>query len=88
MEALLAGAVDTTATADIEVFATDITSAAIGEAVKRALRRQLPCLSVSVDLDDCDHILRVQAAQGSPALWQQVVTIVQGLNIRIAVLPD
>jgi len=73
---------------EIEVFKTNIDTAATGTAVACALRRQFPALQVSLDLDDCDRVLRIRAPRIEPDLWTRVAAVVRGLGVAIEVLPD
>jgi hypothetical protein len=72
----------------IEVFKTNIDTAATGTAVMRTLRRRFPALRASLDLDDCDRVLRVLAPQPGQQPWAEVMDLVRGLGVQIEVLPD
>ncbi|HEX8658631.1 MAG TPA: hypothetical protein VF690_13890 [Hymenobacter sp.] len=72
----------------IEVFKTNIDTAATGTAVMRTLRRRFPTLQASLDLDDCDRVLRVLAPRPGQPPWAQVMALVRSLGVQIEVLPD
>jgi hypothetical protein len=72
----------------VEVFKTNIDSAATGATVVRALRQRFPTLQASLDLDDCDRVLRVLAPPSGPPPWVQVMALVRSLGVQIEVLPD
>jgi hypothetical protein len=72
----------------VEVFRTNIDSAATGTTVVRALRQRFPTLRASLDLDDCDRVLRVLAPPPGPPPWAQVMDLVRSLGVHIEVLPD
>jgi hypothetical protein len=75
--------------ATIEVFKTDIGSARQGEHVVRALQRHFPTLRATLDLEDCDRVLRVVSlGSNSPICWAQVQEFVEDLGIAIEALPD
>lgn len=44
----------------IEVFKTNITQVDQAERLKAELTNRLPVARINFDLDDCDHILRVE----------------------------
>lgn len=71
----------------IEVFKTNLASAE-GAVLLRALHRHFPTLRATLDLDDCDRVLRVQSLLPERQLWQQVAEFVRCLNVEISVLPD
>ncbi len=73
---------------EVEVFKTNVASAAQGGALLHALHARFPGLQATLDLDDCDRVLRVQGRRAGPALWQRVMELVRGLGVRIEVLPD
>jgi hypothetical protein len=43
----------------VDVFKTNITDAATAENVQQQLQRKWPKAEINFDLDDCDHILRI-----------------------------
>lgn len=73
---------------EVEVFRTTIHSAWVGVGVLEALQCHFPTIQASLDLDDCDRILRIEAADGGPELWLQIVALVHSLGIEITALPD
>jgi hypothetical protein len=75
--------------ATIEVFKTDIGSARQGEYVVWAVQRRFPTLRATLDLEDCDRVLRlVSPSSNSPICWAQVQEFVEGLGIAMEALPD
>ncbi|MGI4871159.1 MAG: hypothetical protein ACRYFX_08280 [Janthinobacterium lividum] len=72
----------------LEVFKTDIASPQQGAALLAALQQRFPDLRATLDLDDCDRVLRVQRPPASLVCWAQVQAFVQHLGIAIEPLPD
>ncbi|MBL7858530.1 MAG: hypothetical protein JNM57_12640 [Cyclobacteriaceae bacterium] len=50
----------------VEVFKTNITQAAVAEKVTTELSRMLPLAKINFDLEDCDHILRIELNANEP----------------------
>ncbi|MGI4864419.1 MAG: hypothetical protein ACRYFZ_10905 [Janthinobacterium lividum] len=72
----------------IEVFKTNIASEQQGTAILAALRQHFPALHASLDLDDCDRVLRVQHLPTNPVCWAQVQAFIHHLGVAIEPLPD
>lgn len=73
----------------VEVFRTNVGSVGQGAAVVRSIHQRFPTLQATLDLDDCDRVLRVQSRRpAGPALWAQVMQVVRRLGVRIEVLPE
>lgn len=72
----------------IEVFKTDISSGQQGAALLAALHQRFPGLRATLDLDDCDRVLRVQSSPAGVGSWAQVQAFVQHLGVAIEPLPD
>lgn len=79
---------DACAPAAVEVFTTDVASAAQGAAVLGALRRRFPALRASLDLEDPDRVLRVQARRPVAGLWEAVAQVVRGLGVWVEVMGE
>lgn len=43
----------------VEVFKTNVTQADLAERLRAELNHHLPTAKINFDLEDCDHILRV-----------------------------
>ena len=72
----------------VEVFRTTIDSAGVAADVLRELHEGFPTLQATLDLDDCDRILRIESREAGPELWAQVMVRVQGMGIEISILPE
>jgi len=44
----------------VEVFKTNVTESAIAEKIMTELKLIVPMAKVNFDLEDCDHILRIE----------------------------
>lgn len=53
------------ATLEIEIFKTNVTDNATAKGVLKALKYRFPTCFFNFDLDDCDHILRVENPQNN-----------------------
>ena len=72
----------------VEVFKTSVASAAQGAAVVQALHHRFPTLTASLDLEDCDRVLRVQSLRPGPVFWEPVMELVYAFGISIEILPE
>jgi len=69
----------------VEVFKTQIKRKQEAEIVEVVLKKELGYSNIAFDLDDCDHILRIEAEDVAPHL---VVKLLARLNIACQVLAD
>lgn len=67
----------------IEVFKTNMQQLCDAERMKSILLLHFSCISISFDLDDCDHILRIQ---GEWFDTQQVIALAEDNGFHCAVL--
>ncbi|MEI2748217.1 MAG: hypothetical protein V9E88_05600 [Ferruginibacter sp.] len=51
----------------VEVFKTNITDAVLAGELLKELDRLIPQTRINFDLEDCDHVLRVEGVQIKPA---------------------
>ena len=69
----------------IEVFKTDIHEASEASWIDLLLRSSYKLKHISVDLEDCDRILRVESDKIDA---DQIVEKLTGLGIQCSILPD
>ena len=71
----------------VEVFKTNIEDTPTAEHISGQLHRKFPDYRVTFDLDDCDHILRIESST-SPVEVDGVIRAVQYCAVEIAVLEE
>lgn len=71
----------------IEVYSTNITRKKHGKSVLETLRTEFPAYMISLDLSDCDKILRVENPQGTVDN-ETIKNLVSNLGFDIAELED
>ena len=71
----------------VEVFKTNIEDTPTAEHISGQLYRKFPNYRVTFDLDDRDHILRVESSI-SPVEVDVVIKTVQNCAVEIAVLEE
>lgn len=71
----------------IEVYSTNITKKKHGKPVLKVLCEKFPAYMISLDLNDCDKILRVENPQGTVDN-ETVKNLVNNLGFDIAELED
>ncbi|UJF29564.1 hypothetical protein L0B70_12095 [Kaistella sp. 97-N-M2] len=71
----------------IEVYSTNITKKKHAKSVLETLRTEFPEYMISLDLSDCDKILRVENPQGTVDK-ETVKNLVNNLGFDIAELED
>ncbi|MCJ8208281.1 hypothetical protein MUY27_01085 [Mucilaginibacter sp. RS28] len=64
-------------TVTVEVWGTNISSARQAGTVIALLRSEFPECRISIDLEDCDKVLRIEGCDVAPAI---VVNLVTGLG--------
>ena len=69
----------------VEVFKTDVESFVKAQSVTRKLKELLPQAKINFDLDDCDHILRIEALHSEVDV-HQIVDYINSMGIEIEVL--
>ena len=69
-----------------EVFSTNIEDHAHAVMIARMIRNVFPDYLVNFDLDDCDHILRIQAHHSINV--RAVMKIVRFTGFNANILPD
>lgn len=69
----------------IEVFRTDVTDRADADMLTARLHEMLSDHRIHFDLDDCDHILRVEAGT---LKTERVITLLETFGFRAEILPD
>ena len=71
----------------VEIFKTNVTDPYLAGSVLQALSAQFPGCRANFDLDDCDHILRVELfGRAVPA--QAVIDVLNGFGFIAEVLDD
>lgn len=71
----------------IEVYSTNITKKKHGKPVLKVLCEEFPAYMISLDLNDCDKILRVENPQGTVDN-ETIKKLVSSLGFDIAELED
>jgi hypothetical protein len=69
----------------VEVFKTDVTSNQQARQLVDMLEDYFAGYKVNFDLDDCDHILRVEAPS-DPVEPQSLITLLKDMGVRAEVL--
>ncbi|MEM9324856.1 MAG: hypothetical protein AAGA85_04345 [Bacteroidota bacterium] len=69
----------------IEVFKTDVTEVAVAAYVRKKLMANYDLKEVSFDVQDCDHVLRIESHKVDS---MQVITDMEALGLQCSVLPD
>lgn len=67
----------------VEVFKTDVQHADQSLRLIRKLKKHIPGSYINFDLDDCDHILRVEA-ESIPV--QSIILLMKNFGFRCEVL--
>ncbi|MCH7403042.1 hypothetical protein ACFOUP_09995 [Belliella kenyensis] len=70
----------------VEVFATNITNIKEAKAFEGFIMKRFPTYRVNFDLEDCDHILRIENQMEIDS--SIVEEIAHAMNIHIKVLED
>lgn len=71
----------------VEVFITNITKERNAAYILDLLERKHPLLSINFDLEDCDHILRVEASEAFIPV-ADILDEVRKQGFEIMILPD
>lgn len=71
----------------VEIFKTNVTEQARAESVLNTLRAQFAGCRANFDLNDCDHILRVEFP-GEAVPPQAVISVLNQLGFLAKVLDD
>jgi len=71
----------------VEIFRTNVKSKRLAGKVLKTLQSHLPAFEFNFDLQDCDHILRVQS-NGSMVECAMIIRIVKGHSIDISLFED
>jgi hypothetical protein len=71
----------------IEVFKTNITNPEQALFIVDRIHETFNGYKANFDLQDCDHILRIQSLNGSMDV-QSLVDFLSGLHCTVQVLPD
>lgn len=69
----------------VEVFKTNIESFVKAQLLLQELKKLLPHAKINFDLDDCDHILRIEALHSEIDV-DQIVDYSKNMGIEIEVL--
>lgn len=70
----------------VEVFKTNIELEREAGLVLKTIERRMPNYRISFDLEDCDHILRVES--GSKINPNLIIDEVSALGFQVSLLPD
>ena len=71
----------------VEIFKTNVTDPKLAKSALRALGAQFAGCHANFDLDDCDHILRVEFP-GDPVPAQMVIAVLNAFGATAEVLDD
>jgi len=69
----------------IEIFKTNVESTAVSQELLAQLQLHFPSCKINFDLDDCDHILRIE---GSEFCTETAVQVIASWNYTCELLPD
>lgn len=69
----------------VEVFKTNVKSTDVAQFAIQKLKELLPDAKINFDLDDCDHILRIEALHSEIEV-DAIVNYAKKMNIQIEVL--
>lgn len=69
----------------VEVFKTNVKSTDVAQFAIQKLKEVLPDAKINFDLDDCDHILRIEALRSEIEL-DAIVHYAKKMNIEIEAL--
>ncbi len=58
----------------VEIFKTDVTEPAQADQLLKRLQAHLPTARINFDLDDCDHILRIDST-ATPVSVRDVIDL-------------
>ncbi|MAC96423.1 MAG: hypothetical protein CMC96_13085 [Flavobacteriales bacterium] len=70
----------------VEVFKTNIELEQEAGLVLKKIEKQIPNSRITFDLEDCDHILRVES--GSQINPNLIIEEVSALGFQVSILPD
>jgi hypothetical protein len=70
----------------VEVFKTNVTSVQQAQTLVRIIREHFDGYKVNFDLDDCDRILRIEAAGMVEA--ESVIGLLKDMNVVAEILSD
>ncbi|SMD33081.1 hypothetical protein SAMN04488029_1446 [Reichenbachiella faecimaris] len=69
----------------VEVFATNLTNISEAACLKDTLLQHYPEWNIHFDLDDCDHILRIEGADIDSG---EVIRLSKHKGYQVSALPD
>jgi len=72
----------------VEVFKTNVTSNHQARVVVSLIQYHFEGFRANFDLQDCDHILRIEVASHRKIEVDPVVNLLRDLGVRAEVLPD
>jgi len=70
----------------VEVFKTNIELEQEAGLVLKKIEKRIPNSRITFDLEDCDHILRVES--GSQINPNLIIEEVSALGFQVSILPD
>ena len=71
----------------VEVFKTDVCDPAQAEEILSILKGNFSDYKVNFDLEDCDHILRVQSYEGDVET-ERIILLMRSAGVFAEPLPD
>lgn len=71
----------------VEVFKTDVCDPTDAGFLIDMIRKAYPCYKVNFDLQDCDHILRIETFAGDLST-NSIIRLLEQLGYTAEVLPD
>ena len=71
----------------VEIFKTNVTKSAQAQLLIKSIKRTFPGYTASFDLEDCDHVLRVQCATAEPDT-ERLVKLLHDFGLNAEILED
>lgn len=72
----------------IEIFTTTIDSPALAQRIIYALNEKFPGAKITIDLEDCDKVLRIALANSSKNLHRHTESILKSFGMKCSPMPD
>ncbi|MBC9794460.1 hypothetical protein [Sinomicrobium weinanense] len=69
----------------VEIFKTNVTDLVTAETCIRLLSHHFPGISIHFDLEDCDHILRVE---GYEINTHKIIDLLRSIQLHCSLFPE